>query len=65
VWGAALLAIGAIQGLGAVLAGLPVTNPASVAVRTLFALAALAALSTGTAAHLRHHRARADHAAAR
>lgn len=65
VWGAAFLAIGAIQGIGAVLAGLPVTNPASLTVRTLFALAALGALSTGTAAHLRHRRADADQAAAR
>jgi hypothetical protein len=57
VWGVVLLAVGIIQGIGAVLAGLSVTNPASVAIRTLFALVVLAALSAGTAASFRRHHA--------
>ena len=57
VWGVVLLAVGIIQGIGAVMAGLSVTNPASVAIRTLFALAVLAALSAGTATTFRRHRA--------
>jgi hypothetical protein len=53
VWGVVLLAVGILQGIGAMMAGLSITNPASVAVRTLFALAVLAAMSIGTSAYLR------------
>jgi len=35
VWGVVLLAVGMLQGVGAMVAGLSITNPASVAVRTL------------------------------
>jgi hypothetical protein len=45
-----------LQGIGALMAGLPITNPASAAARTLAALAVLAATWTGTAAYLRRRR---------
>jgi hypothetical protein len=41
-------------------AGLSITNPASVAVRTLFALAVLIVMSIGTAAYLRRRPADAQ-----
>lgn len=55
-WGAVLLATGILQGIGALAAGLSITNPASFAVRTLAALAVLAALWISTTAYLRRHR---------
>jgi hypothetical protein len=53
VWGVVLLAVGILQGVGAIVAGLSITNPASAAVRTLFALAVLIVMTIGTAAYLR------------
>lgn len=60
VWGVVLLAIGILQGVGAIVAGLSITNPLSVAVRTLFALAVLIVMSIGTAAYLRRRPADAQ-----
>jgi hypothetical protein len=57
VWGVVLLAIGIVQGVGAMVAGLSITNPTSVAVRTFFALAVLMVMSVGTAAYLRRRSA--------
>jgi hypothetical protein len=55
-WGVVLLAAGMLQGAGALLAGLSITNPASVAVRSTAVLAVLAVMWIGTAAYLRRHR---------
>jgi hypothetical protein len=55
-WGVVLLTAGMLQGIGALAAGLSITNPASVAVRTLAALAVLAALWISTTAYLRRQR---------
>jgi hypothetical protein len=60
VWGVVLLAIGILQGVGAIVAGLSITNPASFAARTLFALAVLIVMSIGTAAYLRRRPADAQ-----
>jgi len=57
VWGVVLLAIGIVQGVGAMVAGLSISNPTSVAVRTFFALAVLMVMSVGTAAYLRRRSA--------
>jgi hypothetical protein len=54
VWGIAMLAAGAIQGIGALTGGLAITDAASLATRALIALATEAALSAGTVAYLRH-----------
>jgi hypothetical protein len=56
-WGVAFLVIGAFQGIGAVLAGLSVTDPVSVGIRALLALAVYAIMCIRTAAYLRHRRA--------
>ena len=55
-WGVVLLATGILQGIGALTAGLSITDPAGIAVRTLAALAVLAALWTSTTAYLRRRR---------
>lgn len=52
VWGAVLLAVGLLQGIGAVAVGLSITDPASLAIRTLFALIVLVILSISTVAYL-------------
>jgi hypothetical protein len=44
LWGVGLLIIGALQALGSLALGLPITDPAALLVRTLFALAAEALL---------------------
>ena len=59
VWGIAMLAAGAIQGIGALTGSLTITNAASFATRALIALAIEAALSVGTVSYLHHRRAEA------
>jgi hypothetical protein len=56
MWGVVLLVIGMLQGIGALAAGLSITNPASVAIRTLAALTVLAVLWISTTAYLRRRR---------
>jgi hypothetical protein len=54
VWGIGLVIIGALQALGSLALGLPVTDPAAVLLRTVFALAAealLVVVTTGVAAN--------------
>ena len=55
-WGVVLLAVGMLQGIGALAAGLSITNPGSLAMRTLAALAVLAVLWISTTAYLRRRR---------
>jgi hypothetical protein len=55
-WGVVLLATGMLQGIGALAAGLSITDPASIAVRTLAALVVLAALWISSTAYLRRWR---------
>lgn len=53
VWGIALLAAGALQGLAEVTAGLTITDPASFTMRALIGVAVEAALTAGTVTYLR------------
>ncbi len=53
VWGIALLAAGALQGLAEVTAGLTITDPGSFMVRALLAIAVEAVLTAGTVIYLR------------
>jgi hypothetical protein len=55
-WGVVMLATGILQGIGALTVGLSITDPASIAVRTLAALAMLAVLWASTTAYLRRRR---------
>jgi hypothetical protein len=52
-WGVVLLATGLLQGIGAIAAGLSVTNPAGIAIRTLFALIVLVTMAVRTVGYLR------------
>jgi hypothetical protein len=53
MWGIAMLAVGAAQGIGAIVAGLTITDPASFTARVLIALAVEATLTVVTIAYLR------------
>ena len=53
VWGIVLVVVGLVQGIGAVVAGLSITNPASLAIRTLFAMAVMALTAAATVRYLR------------
>lgn len=53
IWGLVLLATGLLQGIGAISAGLSVTNPDGIAIRTLFALIVLVIMSIRTVGYLR------------
>ena len=52
-WGIVMLAVGAIQGAGAITGGLTLTNPVSFTIRALIALAAEAVLAAISIACLR------------
>jgi hypothetical protein len=53
VWGIGLVIVGLLQGIGAVTAGLSVTNPASLAIRTLAALLILVVMAIRTVTYLK------------
>jgi hypothetical protein len=54
VWGIAMLAAGAIQGVGALRGSLTITDAASLGTRALIALAIEAVLAVGTVVYLRY-----------